>query len=561
MKPCKFILPMAVAMIAAFWGCSSDDHVAGNSAETGSPELAGILVFEDGEPAAQADVQCVPQNFDVTKEILPNAFVTETDAEGHYRLDSIPDGTYALEAYHPKSGKRLLVRGIKVEKGSVEVNDTLLAPGAVEIALNGSVEEGMPAVVSVPGTTILRNVEVVDKKMFIDSLPADTLPFVIYFEDTTVEFGSHLVSSGDTLRVPLDVDFAKDTVKMTFVAPLALPKGVDTLSSFISDIPLALRLTPDNCEFDSLVRMLESPDGRWAVTRINKDGVRGKMLSIAKPSLDTLAKEAVFWVNVDSLNVTDSLELSYNSSEQPAYAGGVFPTNRSYSLVWHFDSGLAPLKDFAEKGYFVGNADSAAGAALSGGVIGKGVSLGLGDILVAENSAELDTARRVNMALDSTGYFCFSLWLQLESLDKQQTVFEKEKEYALRFIPEKGFVVEFYHQASDTSRSSADSASFVIAWASGMAGVDAGKWIFVAFSRHQNARVSFFVNDAKVDVSPENSVWDGNRDKRADFRAGGFAGSMDELMLGRCYRDDTWTRLTYLNQRPENYWPVLNLRD
>jgi hypothetical protein len=28
-------------------------------------------------------------------------------------------------------------------------------------------------------------------------------------------------------------------------------------------------------------------------------------------------------------------------------------------------------------------------------------------------------------------------------------------------------------------------------------------------------------------------------------------------MVGGCFRDDTWTRVTYLNQRPENYWPVL----
>ena len=36
------------------------------------------------------------------------------------------------------------------------------------------------------------------------------------------------------------------------------------------------------------------------------------------------------------------------------------------------------------------------------------------------------------------------------------------------------------------------------------------------------------------------------------------SGKLDELMVGGCFRDDTWTRLTYLNQKPENYWPVLS---
>lgn len=567
MKFCKNILPAMVALTATFWGCSSNSTTAGNSAETGSPELAGLLILDNGKPAALARVQCVPQNFDATSETLPAKYITEADSNGVYSLDSIPTGTYSLEAYHEESGKRLLVQNVKVtEDDSVAVNDTLVAPGSLDIWLEDSVEEGSSAKVTVLGTTILREAVVYGNKLFVDSLPAEKLSILVYFENDTMDYVA-TVKSEDTVYVakskqyPVlqdssDRDSVKlDTVVKTFVAPLALPKGVDTLSSFISNIPLALRLTPDNCDFDSLSKVLADASGRWEVVRITSDGGRSKKLPIAKPSLDTLAKEAVFWVNIDSLNVADSLELSYNSAIEPAYANDVFPTNRSYAVVWHYDSGLLPVDDAAEKGYFAGTADSAAGAKLVAGVVGNGVSLGTEDFIVAENSSDLDTARKVNLALNGNGYFCFSVWVQLESLDKEQTIFEKPEEYALRYVPEKGFVVEIYYM-SDEVENTADSATRINFWNSGTNNIAAGEWIFVAFNRHQSSRVTLFVNDARIDPEVEYAGWDGVREDLQDFKVGGFTGKIDELMLGGCYRDDSWTRLTYLNQKPTGSWPM-----
>ena len=546
---------VAVAL-ATLEGCSSDSHVAGNSAETGSPELAGILLLAGGNPAAYARVQCVPQNFDAKAgNVLPTAFTTETNADGAYSLDSIPVGTYAVEAYHEESGKRLLVRNIEVDGSSVDVSDTLVAPGAIDIALSGSVAEGTNAVVIVHGTTILRNVVVQNGKIFVDSLPADTLPIAIYFDELTVEFGNHAISPNDTLRVPLEVDLPKDTLKMSFVAPLALPQGSDSLSSFVSNIPLALRLTPKNCDFDSLANILAEETGRWNVVRISKDGTRSKMLPIAKPYLDMIAKQAVIWVNVDSLNVADSLELSYNSVMEPAFANDIFPTNRSYAVVYHYDSGLSPIEDAAEKRYFAG---TAVGATLTEGVVGRGIALDAESSVIAENSADYDSTHKVNMALDTNGYFCFSLWLQLESLDKEQTVFEKPMEYALRYVPNRGFVVEFYYISKNVEKD-VDTTSYIASWASGIEGIEAKKWIFIAFNRRDN-QVLFFVNDSKIEATAEFDGWDGKRSMLQDFKIGGFAGKIDELMVGRSFRDDSWTRLTYLNQLPENFWPTLLAR-
>ena len=545
MKFCKNILAVSIASAAIFGGCSSDSHIAGNSAETGSPELAGIFLLDNGNPAAFARVHCVPSDFDATSGELPAAYSTETDSTGYYSLDSIPAGTYAVEAFHEESGKRLLVQNVSVtEDDSIAVSDTLRAPGSVEIAFNSLIGDGTSAVVTIPGTTILRKVIVHGKKAIVDSLPTDTLGIRIYIENDTLDYGDVYIKSDTTVQTLVNYPH----IEYTFVAPLALPEGEDTLSSFVSDIPLALRLTAENSDIDSLARL----QGRWEVVRISKDGKRSKKLPIVNSVFDE--KEAIFWVSVDSLNVSDSLELSFNNALESGYAHDVFPTNRSYSLVYHFDSGT-DIKDDAEKGYFDGSlrlaktdTDTRTGSQNSEGVLGTSITLDATISITATNSAKADSTRKVNLSFNGK-QFCFSLWVNLESL-KQQTIFEKADEYALRYDPDQGFVVEFY--ATDT-------VSYKQTWASGTEGIEAGKWIFIAFSKHSIPQTNYFINGVKIEAEGTRSDWDGNREL-ADFKIDGFTGKMDELMLGSAFRDVSWTRLTYLNQKPEDSWPKLSAR-
>ena len=545
MKFCKNILAVSIASAAIFGGCSSDSHIAGNSAETGSPELAGIFLLDNGKPAAFARVHCVPSDFDAASGELPAAYTTETDSTGYYSLDSIPAGTYAVETFHEESGKRFLVQNVSItEDDSIAISDTLRAPGSVEIAFNSLIEDGTSAVVTIPGTTILRKVTVFGQKAIIDSLPTDTLGLRIYIENDTLDYGDVYVKSDTTVQTLVNYPL----IEYTFVAPLALPEGKDTLSSFVSDIPLALRLTAENSDIDTLARL----QGRWEVVRISKDGKRSKKLPIVNSVFDE--KEAIFWVSMDSLNVSDSLELSFNNALESGYAHDVFPTNRSYSLVYHFDSGT-DIKDDAEKGYFDGKLSSAeegletrAGSQNADGVLGTSIALDATISITATNSAKVDSTRKVNLSFDGK-QFCFSLWVNLETL-KQQTIFEKADEYALRYNPDQGFVVEFY--ATDT-------ASYKQTWTSGTKGIEAGKWIFIAFSKHSIPQTNYFINGTKIEAEETRSDWDGNREL-ADFKIGGFTGKIDELMLGSAFRDDSWTRLTYLNQKPEDSWPKLSAR-
>jgi hypothetical protein len=531
--------------VALFVGCSSNSQVAGNSAETGSPELAGILMLDGGKPAAHARVQCVPGDYNIlaasnAEQALPSAFETETDENGNYEFDTIPSGSFSLEAFHQESGQMLLLQNLNAEEDEpLAVNDTLQGPGTVKLLVSGAFRENQSGEAIVIGTTIRRSVSVQNGKIVVDSLPADTFELIVYMDGMS-PFGFKDVSVK-----PEETTVWGDSVTYTLKAPLVLPEGIDSLGTVVSDFPLAIRLTKNEITFDSA----EVVNGRWEAVRISQDGNRSKKLPITQTYFDAHAKEAVFWVSVDSLNISDSLEIHFDNTMDPAYAKDVFPTNRSYSLVWHFDSGLDPVSDGAEKGYFEG---LPTGVVPADGVVGKGAKLDEGDVIVAENSSAADTSRKVNLNYDGSGYFCFSVWVKLDNLEEKQTFFEKSKEYALRYDPEKGFVVDLW--VPDTS-----SDSIKYAWVSGTSDIKAGEWVYVAFSRHTTSQSNFYVNDRKIETEPEQIAWTGVREK-VDFKVGSFTGTIDELMLGGCFRDDAWTRLTYLNQRPENYWPALSAR-
>ena len=228
MDTSKYFLAVLVAF---FVGCSSDSQVAGNSAETGSPELAGILVLDNGKPAARTKVQCVPGNYNIiaaseAEQVLPSAFETETDENGNYEFDSIPAGSFSLEAFHQESGQMLLVQNLSAEEDEpLAVNDTLRNSGTVKLLVPGEFRENQGGEAIVIGTTIRRRVSVQNGKIVVDSLPADTFELIVYMDGMS-PFGFKDVSVK-----PEETTVWGDSVTYTLKAPLALPEGIDSLGN------------------------------------------------------------------------------------------------------------------------------------------------------------------------------------------------------------------------------------------------------------------------------------------------------------------------------------------
>lgn len=559
---------LGVFSLMGLWGCS-ESSVAGNSAETGSPELAGVLYLDGGRPAAMARVQCVPSQFDALNDTLPGNYQSETDDSGAYLLEGLVAGKYSLEAFDPSSGKMLLVQNIEVsDSGRVAVSDTLQSSGYVLLDLNDEFLDGSVGSALVAGTTIMRPVRVDGGVIVVDSLPAVTLDLTLFLNDgkNVIGFDNVDVPAADTVRVRLNrdsVDVPVDTIVRRYVASLAWPIEVDSVvGTYSSDIPIALRLDSSNCDFGDF----ENLEGRWEVYRVSTDGSRSRSLPIVPSYFDIENRKALFWTRVDSLNVTDSLELIFNTSKETLYATDVFPTSRSYAAVYHFDDGLKTVSEAAEKQGYEGIGN---GLKETEGVLGSAALFDGKGYMVVEGSAASDTARKTDLNFAYSHNTNFSMWVKLADIKTSQTILAKgESQYNLHFAPDSGFVAEVFHEAEPYKDSTSDTASYRMVLASGMDVVKAGEWTFVAFNG--TGAFTMFVNGQKLAVKYEKVPWSGTRSEDRNLEIGRTDGSegpvgylngaLDELVISGSLRPDAWTMATYLNQRPGEAWPKVVAR-
>lgn len=563
-------------VFGVFWGCSSDSNdVAGNSAETGSPELAslsGDLYLADGSPASLARVRCVPSSFDVLYQSFADSLQTETDEKGAFSLKSLPAGSYSLEATHPGSGELLLVQNVEIpESGDVLLVDSLQSAGYALLKVDLSEEdEGTEGVAYALGTTIFRSVRVEGGFVLVDSLPAGDLNLVIRLDDGhdfTANYDDLKISAGDTLKVGADTSavdsVVEDAVILRYSASLALPVALDSSMgdpSRVNGIPLAFRLDSSNCNFADF----DSLEGRWESYRISSDGTRGNSLPITVSLFDVEAKKAVFWVRVDSLNASDSVELVFDTSKNPVYAQDVFPTNRAFTAVYHYDDGVDSFVDASEKNGYTAKGQN---VAIVDGVVGRGVELsGATDsYVVVENSALSDTSRPSNLNFGSDARISFSLWVRLDDLSKSQTLFSKgTSQYDLRFAPDTGFVVEIFHEFDPNQMPERDDMGkdpngepmgFKLEIAGGLKQIAKGKWTHVAFTSN-GSYDELYIDGRNLRIPAKKIAWNGKRDESKDLTIGPFAGAVDEFSIGNDARYDIWMNVSYLNQKPVDFWPV-----
>ncbi len=559
---------LGVSALLGLWGCS-DSSVAGNSAETGSPELAGVLYLDGGKPAAMARVQCVPSHFDVLNDTLPSNYRSETNDSGAYVLEGLTAGKYSLEAFDPKSGKMLLVQNIEVsDSGRVAVSDTLQSSGYVLLDLDDEALDGSVGSALVAGTTIMRPVKVDGGIIVVDSLPADTLDLTLFLNDgkNVIDFDNVDVPAADTVKVRLNHDSVEvpvDTIIRRYVASLAWPIEIDsTFGTYSSDIPLALRLDSSNCNFKDF----EGLEGRWEAFRLAADGSRSKSLPISQSYFDLDAEKALFWVRVDSLNVEDSLELVFNTSKENLYASDVFPTSRAYAAVYHFDDGVKTVYDVAEKQGYDGSGN---GLKQTDGVLGSAALFDGKGYMVVEGSAASDSSKKTDLNFAYSRNTNFSMWVKLADIKTSQTILAKgESQYNLHFSPDSGFVGEIFHVAEPYKDSTSDTSSYRIVVASGKDVVEAGQWTFV--SLNGTGDFSMFVNGEKLAAKSEKVAWTGSRSEDKDLEVGRmngaeepygyFNGAMDELTISGSLRTESWILATYLNQRPDDVWPKVVAR-
>lgn len=519
-------------------GCS-EQHAGGNSAESGNPELAGILVLKNNNPATFAKIQCVPSDFNVFQDTLSSFLKTTTDSLGYFQIDSLPEGDFSLEVYHEASGQRLLLSDLNIQIDTT-INESLSPTGVLRIGVD-RLAENDSGYVYIPGTTFLQLVEIKYGTLFIDSLPAGTFDSLVYvsydksFENAFTLAYDITIIADDTLMIdvsPLSLDF---------VASLEFPDNGSVENTLI-DFPIALRIDSSLFDFD----LVNNLSGRWNVMRGDFD------LPISLARIDKEKKEMVFWARIDSLLPTDSITLHYREGLSSIFAKDVFSESDGYIAVWHFDEGDSLVEDAMESQNFPGEANDVKEVS---GVVGKAFLYnGVSSYVSIPNSAT------GNFDVSMSDTISISVWARIDTLNTSRFLYGKGiTQYHLKYLYPYGWLFEEYEAAEEGSTRY---------WYMPDTTMEISTdWTLLTVSK-KGPEISFYINDSLITKEAKVGTCESERYTENLFEIGRqvypldtektgqyFYGAIDELHVSFSIRKEDWVKATYWNQRPKDYWP------
>lgn len=543
-----FLFAFSLILLVA---CSADSRTSlGNSAESGNPEIAGVVRFPDGSPAAFSKVAVVSSAFSARDgELLDSAWIKTADSLGRYAFARVPGERFTLEALDTVSGKRFVRMGLQMEGGSpLEVDGVLENVGSVRMGAHGF-EDGTRGFVYVPGTTILRPATVELGNIFVDSLPADSLfPLVFVSDDgyaLSLEKGVKVVSDS-----VVEVD--ENRVSLGFRFPLDLSAQKIELTEDLRNFPLMLRLDSSDADF----RGMERIRGVWTAV------LCGDTLALDNSHSNFEKSEFAFWVRIPKLRFAsvDTLYLYFDEGERsyPDSSKRVF--SDGFVAAYHFDEGDSSVVDATGNGFDgVPESLSVADEAVSGSALRYGGKSGSVTI-PNSSSGDFDVTLREPIS--------FSVWVKMDDLNQSRVVFGKgASQYHLMYLhgtETSSWLYEVYlDETLDTASNSTrywyvDSVS------------RAGEWTHLAISQ-DSLGVFFYVNGALADSVPRIGTSGTVRstdslfvigklvypaDDPTDIVTHYFKGVIDELFISREARSVSWVRASFANQNPAARWPI-----
>lgn len=540
----------ALLSVFAFWACSSSETTAlGNSAESGNPEIAGVLRFSNGELAAKVRVSLVPAEYSaLSGEMLDSSWTAKTDSLGRYSFNRVPEGEFSLEALDSASGQMFLKLGIGVKDSAViELDGVLENTGSVRLGAHGF-KDGTTGFVTVPGTTILRAVTVEMGNIFVDSLPADSLSPLVFVSDD-----GYSLSLKEGVLVVADSVVDVDAERVSFGFKFLLNMADVGVSENLLNFPLKLSLDSSDYDFSGMERI----QGVWYAV------LCGDTLSLNLSYSDVRAGKFTFWTRIPKLRsgTKDSLFLYFTEKDSVQRNSDVNVFADSYIAAWHFDEGADSVWD-ATGNSFDGEPKNMAVAdeAVAGSALyydGKKSSIRI------PNSADDDFNVTVKDPIT------FSVWVKMENLEKSRVVFGKgASQYHLSYL--NGTESLWLYEAFSDEILGQDSTTASTRYWYCDSTAEAGVWTFLTVVQDTGKTVmyvndSLTVSSARIGTSTKSRIADSlfvigelvyPADSATNTVTHRFQGVIDELHVSRVPRSADWVKASYANQNPAQRWPV-----
>jgi ligand-binding sensor domain-containing protein len=159
--------------------------------ETTNGYVTGSLVFQDGTPAANAQVKLINEKYNPIKDgKIADSLIDTTDEQGNFIIHIPSSGIFNIEALSHVNGTRTLIQQIAAEDDTILVPvDTMRAPGVLRVILPQSTQQ-TAGHLFIRGTTFYLPVGTQKDTVVIDSLPAGSIPDIILEQLS----GTHLIA-------------------------------------------------------------------------------------------------------------------------------------------------------------------------------------------------------------------------------------------------------------------------------------------------------------------------------------------------------------------------------
>ena len=546
------VIAWTMLVLFALIACSDGKTALGNSAESGNPEIAGVIRFEDGSLAAYARVAVVPASYSaLAGESLDSVFIGSTDSVGRYSFDSVPQGGFSLEALDSATGRQFLKLGLlsPSDSNALDVDGILEELGGVRLGAHGF-DDGTTGFVYVPGTTILRPVTVELGNIFVDSLPADSLyPFVFVSDD------GYALSLEKGVEVIADSTVSVDAEKVSIRFKVPLNTAEIGLSEDLMQFPLTFYLDSADFDFTGMERVL----GNWTAV------LCGDTIPLDVSYSDVAKGKFTFWTRIPKLRADshDTLFLSFVEGEKLSSAdakSSVF--SDGFVAVWHFDEGADSVAD-ATGNLYNGVPESLAVAeeAVAGSALHYGGTSGSVTI-PGSSSGDFDVALKDSIT--------FSVWVKMEGNERSRVVFGKgASQYHLMYLAGTDLKVWLYEAYTDEIYGTDSTTQSARYWYMDST-VVSDVWTFLTVVQDSSG-AKMYVNDSLIAAAPaigtsgDKRITDSlfiigkltyPRDSETNSVTHYFNGIIDELHVSRVSRSDAWIRASYANQNPAVRWPV-----
>jgi hypothetical protein len=529
-------------MALTMCGCSSVGPDMAGTSEQGNARVIGSVVTSKGTPAAQVQVCLFKADYNpVTDGPIPSARIDTTDAGGLFTFTNVDSGAYSASAVHIDNRTRALSGRITVKSDSVIVPaDTLREPGSIKVVLSQG-SDTATRYLYVPGTAIALALDHTTTTVFLDSVPAGTLP-ALYFASRNDPSALKLIQDSIQVRpnvVTVIANYEWKSWKKLYLNTTSSGAGV---AGTVLDFPVLVRLTTGNFNFGEAL-------GYGSDIRFAKSD--GTPLPYEIERWDASQSSAELWVSVDTVFGNDStryIVMYYGNSNATAVSNSaaVFDTVRGFQGVWHLGQtgGTAALDATANR--YDGTPFNMTSAAKVAGAIGNAQAFDGQSACFQMNGT---AGSKLNFPRNGT--YAISAWAYTDTFDLYyHTILSKgDYQYNLEIIPSDEWQFAEYSDAAGWDMTASRTPQKIWTYLTGVRQGDK-EYLYVNGAL---ADTSIFLSPSSVARNTGFDVMIGRTKKSATDTTGYFfKGMIDEVRVTSIAPGADWIKLCYMNQRTDD---------